>query len=57
MNHQKTPYPPAYTDIYPSVTIAEGTPGNLPPASEAPMQPAVNYGTVISQQPGKTAKK
>lgn len=57
MNHEKVPYPPAYTEIYPAVPVGEMNPQNMgwqQPNVEVvmPQQPPASYGTVISQQPG-----
>ena len=59
MNHEKTPYPPAYTEIYPAVPVSEVNPQNMGWQAQAadvvviPQQPTITYGTVITQQPGK----
>lgn len=58
MNHEKVPYPPAYTEIYPAVPVGEMNPQNMgwqQPNIEVvmPQQPPASYGTVVTQQPGK----
>lgn len=60
MSHEKVPYPPAYTEIYPSVPVGEMNTQQMgwqAPAPEVvmPQQPANSYGTVITQQPGENS--
>ena len=58
MNHEKTPYPPAYTEIYPAVATGEVNPQNMgwqtatADVVVVPQQPPITNRTVITQQPG-----
>jgi hypothetical protein len=54
MSHEKVPYPPAYTEIYPAVPVEQQNMGWQNPTAEVvmPQQPTITYGTVITQQPG-----